>query len=902
MQPFANINQLWSRAIVDELARCGVRHAVISPGSRSTPLVLALAAHPDIADHSVIDERSAAFFALGLAKESGTPVALLCTSGTAAANYFPAVCEADASRVSLLMLTADRPAFLRDSGAPQTMDQVKLYGDRVRWQADTGEPQADVARLRALRSTVCQAVAMTRAPLAGPVHVNVPFDKPLEPTEAVAARDAVPAGLIETGGEAVHGREDGRPWLRVYHTSRSEGAVEDVADALLRAERPIVLAGPADLSDRQARALLDLAARHGIPVFAEAASQLRGFHEAPFCLTTLDLLLRSSAFRDGFDPDLVLQLGGVPTNAAAQRLLAEFGGAHLVVAPDATRRDAAHTARLHVADDDGEYLLRLSGMLHTAPSRKSDTTFLHLLRLADTAARAALDRLCPDAETVFEGAAIRAVLRALPEHAALFVSSSMPIRDLETFADALPQGCHVFYNRGVNGIDGVTSTALGVARTHGGPALLLTGDVAFLHNLNAAGGAGLRDIPLVVVLLNNDGGEIFDMLPIRDFDPPFTRHFLTPHGTDFAAACQAFGIPHRVAETSANAGALLREAFATRGLRVIEWRTSIAESGARRRALLRDVAAAVDEALAEVPPADSNEIEDSAPVETETPFLSDVAIRGRTPALAWRLLAEGEGPPAVLLHGFTRSSSSWKPLLPWFGGRPVIGIDLAGHGASPSPDPAAQLGFYGLEQAADAIAAIVARLGHASAHLVGYSLGGRTALHAALRHPELWRSLALLSANPGIEDERARATRREEDAALAERLGAIGLERFVGEWEAGPLFARLREADFPAWQSAHRDRLQRRTRGLQGSLLGSGQGAQRPLWDALEAPRLPVLVAAGREDGRYADIATRLAALLHDAELRVYDGAGHDLPTERPREIGEAIAALWKRAEGRALL
>ena len=874
MQRYENINQLWAEIIVEELARCGVRHAVISPGSRSTPLVLALAAHPDITDHSVVDERSASFFALGLAKSGNEPVVLLCTSGTAAANYFPAVCEADASRVPLLLLTADRPSSLRDSGAPQTMDQVKLYGDRVRWFMDAGQPEADAHRLRALRSSVCQVVAMTRGPLPGPVHVNQPFRKPLEPLPAERLQDTVPQELLEESCEAVHGRLDGRPWLRVLSTAAKHGAMEEIADALLRARRPVILAGPDPLGAAYGQALLRMAGRHGIPVFAETASQLREHCGDALCFASLDLLLRSADFRRLFVPDLILQLGGVPTNSAAQRFLDHAEVPHFCIASDIARRDAAHTVSLHAYGDTVEFLLRLSEFLDGCPRREADAAFNAAIRKADTVARKALTDRCAALSVPFEGAVLHGLLPLLPAHSAVFVSSSMPIRDMETFATQLPEGCRVFFNRGVNGIDGIVSSALGVARGRGGPVLLVTGDIAFLHNLNAAAGEGLRDIPLVVLLLNNDGGEIFDMLPVREFETVFTRHFATPQGADFSAACAVFGITHRLVEAARDIHAAIDEAFNARALRVIEVRTTIVESGAVRRELLRAVAATVDEALADT---------------------EDIRLRiSEQIPLSWRLLADGDGEAVLLLHGFTRSTDSWRGMLPLLGGNKIYGIDLMGHGASPAPDPVAHADAYRLDHAAEEIRRVIARLGGGRVHLVGYSLGGRTALHLAVRHPELLNSLALISANPGIEDDSDRTLRRAEDAELAARIGMIGLERFVDEWAAGPLFAAQRTQDFPKWLEARRDRLHRQCRGLQGSLLGSGQGAQASLWDALPALGMPVLVAAGADDVRYADIARRMAALLPDARHHVFAGAGHDLLAERPDILASALRELWK--------
>ncbi|MBE0642840.1 MAG: 2-succinyl-5-enolpyruvyl-6-hydroxy-3-cyclohexene-1-carboxylic-acid synthase [Bacteroidetes bacterium] len=875
MQHYANINQLWAQVIADELARCGVRHAVISPGSRNTPVVLALAAHPDITDHSVIDERSAAFFALGLAKATRLPVVLLCTSGTAAANYFPAVCEADASRVPLLLLTADRPGSLRDSGAPQTMDQLKLYGGHVRWFLDACLPEADEVRLRALRSSMCHAFARAAGQPAGPVHVNLPFRKPLEPIPIEREQDRIPDELFTRDPEAAAGRFDGRPWTRVLSSVPREGALEAIADALLSARRPVILAGSDPGGAKHSGELLRIASRHNVPVFAEATSQLRSAPAHAMRISTLDLLLRSSAFRNVFQPDVILQIGGVPTNATVQRFLGHSSADHLCITSDYGRADAAHTVRLQVHDESGDFLTRLSAFLETCPPRPVDADFMRTIGDGDAAVRRLLAERWASSPPQFEGAMMHRLGKLIPAHSAIFVSSSMPIRDFESFALDLPEGSAVYFNRGVNGIDGIISTALGVARERGTPSLLLTGDIAFLHNMNAAAGAGMCDIPLTVLLINNDGGEIFDMLPVRDFDPAYSRHFTTAHGVDFGSVCAAFDVDFRTLASLDELGSALDAAFASQRMSVIEVRTSIKESGSLRRELLRDLADAVDGTL---------------PVR-------DAALSGRKERFpfAWHTLSAGGGTPVLFLHGFTRASGSWRPLLSHLPETSAIGIDLMGHGTSPQPDPAAHLDVYGLEYAAEELKEIVERLGAGKVHLVGYSLGGRTALHMALRHPELLRSLALISANPGIEDGPERARRKEADAELAMRIGEIGLERFVTEWSEGPLFAAQRALNAHAWMEARRDRSRRQSRGLQGSLIGSGQGAQEPLWEFLPQLGLPVLVAAGASDGRYAEIATRMHALLPHAELHVFENAGHDLLFETPGPLAEALQRLWLR-------
>lgn len=909
-RPIRNVNQLWSDIVAEELARSGVRHAVISPGSRSTPLVLALAAHPDITDHSVIDERSAGFFALGLARATGRPTVLLCTSGTASSNYYPAVCEADSAGVPLLLLTADRPVQLRDTGAPQTMDQVKLYGGHVRRFFESAQPEAAEDKLRALRATVCHAVAMTHGALPGPVHFNFPFRKPLEPMPPAHSADAVDESLLASGSPGIAGRADGRAWTRFFTSAPGEysaGPVDlgiaQAADALLRARRPVIIAGPDAEGASYADVLLTFAVRRGIPVIAEAASQLRfrtsqtksaratDVRDAdadPPLLTTVDLLLRSEQFRAAFRPDCIIRTGGADTNAALQRFMEDLEDIDVIqLAPDLRRRDPAHAVSIHVAGDVSASLAAMTMMMETAVMGMEDGWKDGLLR-ADAAARAALPDALAEAGAGLEAGYVHVLGALMPAGSALFVSSSMPIRDVETFLPAAVTSFDVVFNRGVNGIDGIVSTALGTARGRGMRTVLLTGDIAFLHNLNAVYGEGLRELPLTIVLFNNNGGEIFELLPVRDFDPAFTRHFLTPQNADMRALAAGLGLAYSAAESPEAFAGDFRASLSHDSVSVIEIRTDIRRSGELRRAVLKRVAGAVDRAIGGSAGGDAA----SAPMVTPA---SAAGASGRVFPLAWRMRTRGAGTTAVFLHGFTRSGTSWDRLLDGIDGRRLCTVDLMGHGASPIPDAQLHEAAYDLAYAADRLEELFARLGLARVHLAGYSMGGRAAAVYASRYPHRLASLALISANPGIEDDAERSARRDRDDALAARILEQGLESFVREWSAQPMFAPQRTQDPAAWRAAMHDRVGQRAAGLASSLRGSGQGRQAPTWDALAELEIPVLLAAGGQDGNYSDIAARLNERLRTGILHIFEDAGHDLLIDRGTELRTALEELWQQ-------
>lgn len=857
---------LWASAIVDELARSGVRDAVIAPGSRSAPLALAFAAHPDIRDHSVIDERNAAFMALGLAKGGERPVAVLCTSGTAAANFFPAVCEADLSAVPLLLCTADRPVELRDSGAAQTMDQFALFGTHVRHFAQLPEATADASALRALRAAVCHAVARATMVLPGPVQLNIPFRKPLEPSEAVLERDQLPAAWSDAAFEAAHGRASGRAWTR-YRERHAPDLVGEIGAELLAARRPLLIAGPMAGTGHRA-ALRRFARRFNLPVLAEAASNLRFGEDGDMYLSTADIILRNNELRTQLRPDLLLHIGGAATSSVMQRFIEELPDCPFITIGGAQRADPAHRCTLHALGDTATLLLDVlhaldSDGLHAEAA--IDAGWIELLRAADAGARSALRERLDSSDELFEGKAVRAFTALLPEGTPLFVSSSMPIRDIETFVDTAPRDVELFFNRGVNGIDGILSTALGVAAARGVRCALIVGDVATLHNLNALCGAALSELPLLVLLLNNNGGEIFELLPVRDFDPAFTRHFLTPHGVDIAAALVACGAQHRRVNAWSDLPEAVAEGLSHRGVYVLELRSDIRASGAFRRALLHDLAARV-------------------------PAAALPEMRAVPPPLVFRRSGGGSGTPVLLLHGFTRSMDMWNALS-LDDKRVILRCDLPGHGASPSPDVALHPEYHTLEHTAERIEELLTRLSLPRVHLVGYSLGARCAMMYARHAPQRLASLTLVSGSPGMEDEALRARRRHDDAALAESIASEGLHRFVEHWTSMALLARN-----DASNASSRERLRQCSRGLAASLLGAGQGRQPALWDALAALDLPLLAVAGERDTAYVEHARRLEREA-GATARIIPHCGHDVPVEQPEALSTALREFWKRVD-----
>lgn len=531
-------------AFFEELARAGVRNVCLCPGSRSTPLAVATAQQPALRCFTHIDERSAAFFALGLAKAAREPVALVCTSGTAAANFLPAVVEAHYAGVPLLLLTADRPPELRDRGAGQTIDQVHLYGRHVRWFAEAALPSADGEMLRYARALASRAVGVAMRRPAGPVHVNLPFRKPLDPTPTPGE---IAPDLRERDPLAAIGRV-GRPFTDVIEAVAvaAPAAVEEVARLARAHPRGVIACGPIDADPDLAAAVSELSLRTGWPVLAEPTAQLRrGPHtEGSAIIATSDLFLRVASFADDHAPDFVLRIGATPTSAAQRRWVERHAPPHvLLVDPEQAWNDPSQLASQVFALDPTRFCRDVSAELDRGPVAEASAwldDFVEADRLANDAIEAAL---AAD-DGLYEPRAVREIADRLPDDALLYVSNSMPVRDLDAFLPVSPRPLRVLCNRGANGIDGMTSSALGAAAANRGRVVLLTGDLAFAHDIGGLLAARRHDLRATIVVFNNDGGGIFSYLPIADFaeEVDFEANFRAPLGIDFEPMAAGFGV------------------------------------------------------------------------------------------------------------------------------------------------------------------------------------------------------------------------------------------------------------------------------------------------------------------------------------------------------------------------
>lgn len=854
-----NINTLWAEAFVDELARSGLRHVVIAPGSRSTSLVIAFAKHPDIVDHTMYDERSAAFFALGIAKATGKAVAVVCTSGTAGANMVPAVCEGDASRVPMLILTADRPVHMRDSGAPQTMNQQHLFGTHVRFFHDVAQPEADTTKFRYIRSLACDAVARAEGEPAGPVHLNFPFRKPLEPISVESGHAHVPEEFLLSGGDAVHGRSDGRPYVECIRANRvaDQHIVFSLADRIRDAKRVLLIAGPIENGVHLRHAMNRFLETSGLPVFAEAASQLRFQMNRPrSIISAADLFLRSEKVRDAVKPDLIIRLGATPTTKAMQTFIAECHDVPQIAIDDSVERfDPDYVVLQRIVEDPAAMFSALVQECETTPLQNIDQSWVEYLVQLDASA---VEALHTSRQHIDEAhvALLMQELSSLPDDTALFVSSGMPIRDVESYCHRSEKALEMFFNRGVNGIDGITSTALGVARGRRGHVVLLTGDMAFLHDLNGLHLSRDTRIHATIIIVNSNGSEIFGLLPIEQFDPPFTQHFETPHGYDFAKAAAFFGIEHVLLDDASKLRSVMNES----GVRIIEYRIE----RKRSKSIRKQMADAVIEVLETIP----------VPVKSVA-RTSSIRIH--------RISVSETGIPVVLLHGFSRNAESWNDLLVHLSGRAVYSIDLPGHGS-------AAIAKMTVEDCAEEIAAFVVRNALKRFHLIGYSMGGRVAMRYALAHQGTLASMTLISASPGIEEMSARDARRQSDEVLAERIEHEGLEAFVDEWMNTPLFRGQERFGKRAVRNARTERMEQRTSGLASSLRNMGQGTMQPMLGELSSLKVPVLLIAGERDEVYREHVRVMSEYLPQAQAIIMEQAGHDVPVEAREKLGIVLS------------
>lgn len=542
---------------VDELVKSGLTDVVISPGSRSTPLAMTVCEHEGIKEWVMIDERSAAFFALGMAKETGRAVALLCTSGTAAANYYPAIIEAHYGRVPLIVLTADRPHELRDVGAPQAIEQMKMYGDYVKWFQEMALPEASTRMLSYIRGQAMRAVHVAQEGNQGPVHLNFPFREPLVPDFTL---DDLWGKRSETSYHtALHG----------YKKLSTDQLIE-LKKKITTDRNGLIVCGP-QVDKTLAQSIVELASKLGVPVLADPLSQLRaGKHNKSNIIEGYDAIFRNQMIREQLKPAYIIRFGAMPVSKSylfyveeheeiPKYVVEDYEGfrdptgdpmTFIYAEPNSLCEDLSNS--LEAVTLDGQWLEKWQHL--------NDIAKKHLLRESH--------------KKISEGEAVRSLMEEIPSDSILYVGNSMAVRDLDTFFLTTDRSISILANRGANGIDGVVSSALGAAATSSQPVTLLIGDLSFYHDLNGLLAAKQYKISITIVLINNNGGGIFSFLPQATDEKYFESLFGTPLHIDFEPLVRTYGGTYRIATNVEELKRELAVSYEVDGLSVIEVKTN----------------------------------------------------------------------------------------------------------------------------------------------------------------------------------------------------------------------------------------------------------------------------------------------------------------------------------------
>jgi 2-succinyl-5-enolpyruvyl-6-hydroxy-3-cyclohexene-1-carboxylate synthase len=587
MDKIANRNTFWASTLVEELQRAGLQAVVIAPGSRSTPLAIAFSSQPGLSIYVHTDERGAAFFALGMSLATGKPAAVLCTSGTAAVNFYPAVVEAHQSNIPLLVLTADRPSELHDSGSNQTIDQIKLYGSYTRWSVEAPMPETAPAEstVRALSSLASRAMAAAQGIPPGPVHLNFPFRKPLEP---LPVPGDIPASFWDEQAGFTHSRHAAAPFTRMTkgRLIPSGEQVKDLTQAIQNAHQGLIYCGPRSPGGEFPRAVYRLAQAAGFPIFTDALSGLRFHVDLPEGLVIggYETFLNHPEIKKLAAPDLVLQFGSVPTSKSLGDALAHFASARRIQinSQGTWSDDSFQTSDFLWADETAAIQAALEN-LEPDGIYNPDPQWLSNWQRAEQLSWLAVDQTRE--EGFFEGALLADVVDVLQPGDSLFVASSLPVRHLDQFGRPNRKALNVYANRGASGIDGTIASALGVAEANSPDRLVLvTGDLAFLHDLNSLLLLHKYSMNVKIVLVNNDGGGIFRRLPVAGFEPPFTELFVVPHGLKFEGAADLFQLDYQELDGGSDFRRVLEEALQNSRPQIIEVHTdSAAHEQARRR-------------------------------------------------------------------------------------------------------------------------------------------------------------------------------------------------------------------------------------------------------------------------------------------------------------------------------
>ncbi len=541
---FENRNYAFAGAFIDELARCGLRHVCICPGSRSSPLAISFARHPGIRKWVHLDERSAAFFALGMARYLNEPVALVCTSGTAVANFLPALVEARYSSVPLLVLTADRPPELVDWGALQTIDQTRLYGCYVKWSANMPPPDVTLPLMGFVRSIAGRALATATEEPKGAVHLNFPFRDPLEPA---AVPSDLPDSEVNLQNQIYQGRPEGRPFLRSVSVEKRPllDDIQRLASELTSIEHGLIICGPATDTTLAVK-VVTLARQLGYPVLADCLSQVRcGPHDRSSIIDCYDSFIGDGELTASLAPQVVLRFGALPVSKSLTGYLEQCSSARHILVDDMGWRDPFHITSEIWHIGAVPFCETLSSFLK---SRRVDGEWSNRWHTLAETTRSTIRREFARIGEMFEGKVFAELVSLRPSDSLLFAGNSMPVRDMDTFVLSTELPVRFMANRGASGIDGVVSTALGASAVSSGRLVLVVGDISFYHDMNGLLAAKNCGLNATIVVINNNGSGIFSFLPQASYEDVFEHYFATPHDLTFRAAADLYGLHYCFAQ------------------------------------------------------------------------------------------------------------------------------------------------------------------------------------------------------------------------------------------------------------------------------------------------------------------------------------------------------------------
>ncbi|MDZ7623408.1 MAG: 2-succinyl-5-enolpyruvyl-6-hydroxy-3-cyclohexene-1-carboxylic-acid synthase [Ignavibacteriaceae bacterium] len=578
-----NRNIIWSQIFIDQLAALGVRYACISPGSRSTPLTYVLSKNRKIKSFVNIDERSSAFFALGIAKSTNKPVLVVTTSGTAVAELYPAIIEAYQQRTPLIICTADRPPELIGTGANQTINQHNIFRNHIRWFRDLGLPSIGETGFHHLQKIAIKAYQISLTEDRGPVHLNFPFRKPLEP---FSYTDEVSKKIFQLKPQRITSNKS------PYHNkdNRLAKSFGRLTDELAKMEKGIIIAGPMEYDRELIKGIKKLSTLLKYPVFADGLSQLRcnAGKKDKNIISNFNSILKSENFVREHEPDIILQFGRTPTSSVLETFLEETNADRYLINKFGDKFDPTRNAKAILAVEPKTFCDILLSSIKQKKNTRHKSSWLKDFIYAEEISEKVKAGIIEKAKFPNEPYVINEIFKTVPSGSNIFIGNSLPVRDLDNFVNSTAKRFNIFFNRGASGIDGVTSTAFGIALSKK-PTVLITGDLSFLHDLNALSIAAKYTIPLIIIVINNNGGGIFESLPIAGKVKQFREYFITPHNLELDSIVKSFGINHQLITSRSQLQSHLIKSLNKNSSSVLEIQTNAVKSAELRNKYFNEV-------------------------------------------------------------------------------------------------------------------------------------------------------------------------------------------------------------------------------------------------------------------------------------------------------------------------